>query len=107
VIVEARLLKTPTVPSPESIRPYRHALVVHHYAVNRVVEGEFPDKEVIVAHWAIRDGKTLPDARRQAGATERLILERFDAHPELEGERLISASDVPKLVLYYSVGERK
>jgi hypothetical protein len=30
-------------------------------------------------------------------------LERYDAHPELEGERLISAGDASDLPLYYDV----
>jgi hypothetical protein len=103
IVVEARLLKTPTIPSPASIEPYRHALVVHEYEVTRVVEGSLGEKRLIAAHWAIRDGKVLPDAHRQAGATGTLTLERFDAHPELEGERVISASDIPKGTLYYVV----
>lgn len=103
VIVEARLAKTPSIPTPASIEPYRHALVVHEYDVTRVVEGAYSEKRIIVAHWVIRDGKVLPDARRQAGATATLTLERFDAHPELEGERVISASDTPKGTLYYAV----
>lgn len=102
VVVEAKLVKTPTIPTPQSIQPYRHALVVHEYEVTRVVEGGYGDKRLIVAHWVIRDGRVLPDARRQAGAAVRLTVERFDAHPELEGERLISASDVPRLTLYYA-----
>ena len=103
VIVEARLLKTPSIPSPASIQPYRHALVVHEYEVTKVLDGSYGERQIVVAHWAIRDGKVLPDARRTAGATARLVLERFDAHPELEGERVISASDAPRLPLYYAV----
>jgi hypothetical protein len=103
LVVDARLLKSPTIPTPASIEPYRHALVVHEYEVAGVVEGSTTEKRVIVAHWVIRDGKVLPDARRQAGATTRLTIERFDAHPELEGERVISASDTPKGTLYYAV----
>jgi hypothetical protein len=103
IVVEARLLKTPAIPTPASIEPYRHALVVHEYEVTKVVEGSYGDKTLIAAHWVIRDGKVLPDARRQAGSTATLTLERFDAHPELEGERVISASDTPKGTLYYVV----
>ena len=103
MVVEARLLKTPAIPTPASIEPYRHALVVHEYEVTKVVEGTYADKTLIAAHWVIRDGKVLPDARRQAGSTATLTLERFDAHPELEVERVISASDTPKLPLYYVV----
>ena len=103
IVVDARLLKAPTIPTPASIEPYRHALVVHEYEITGVIDGTMADQRIIVAHWVIRDGKVLPDARKQAGATARLTLERFDAHPELEGERLISASDTPKATLYYPV----
>jgi hypothetical protein len=103
IVVEGRLLKTPAIPTPASIEPYRHALVVHEYEVTRVVQGSYGEKRLIAAHWVIRDGKVLPDARRQAGSTATLTLERFDAHPELEGERVISASDTPKGTLYYVV----
>jgi hypothetical protein len=34
----------------------------------------------------------------------RLTLEPYDAHPELEGERLVMDSDAPGLRLYYEVG---
>ena len=101
VVVETRLVKSPAIPSPESIEPYRHALVVHEYEVVRVMEGSYGEGRILVAHWVIRDRKVLPNARRPAGSTQRLTVERFDAHPELEGERLISASDTPKLPLYY------
>jgi hypothetical protein len=103
MVVEARLLRSPAIPTPASIEPYRHALVVHEYEVARVVDGTYEGKGLIVAHWVIRDARLLPDARREAGATTRLTLERYDAHPELEGERLISAGDTPTLPLYYDV----
>jgi hypothetical protein len=33
----------------------------------------------------------------------RLTLERYEAHPELEGERLIQGGDVASLPLYYEI----
>ena len=102
-VVEVKLLKTPTVPSPESIEPYRHALLVHEYQVTRVAEGSYNGDTILVAQWVIRDRKVLPDARKPAGSIHRLTVERFDAHPELEGERVISASDTPKLRVYYAL----
>jgi hypothetical protein len=102
-IIEARFVKAAPVPSPASIEPYRHALLVHEYEVSRVVEGTYTGDRILVAQWVIRDRQVLPDARRQPGSTHRLTVERFDAHPELEGERLISASDTPKLPVYYQV----
>jgi hypothetical protein len=102
-VVEARFVKAAPVPSPASIEPYRHALLVHEYEVTRVIEGTYTGDRILVAQWVIRDRKVLPDARRVPGSTHRLTVERFDAHPELEGERLISAGDTPPLPLFYDV----
>jgi hypothetical protein len=103
VVVEGRLVHAGPVPTPQSILPYRHALVVNEYEVLKVVEGEHTQKKIQVAQWAIRDGKVLPDARKAVGATARLIVERFDAHPELEGERLITDLGASELPLFYEI----
>jgi hypothetical protein len=104
VVVEARLTHAGPIPSPESILPYRNALVVNRYEVLTVKEGAYDKTDVLVSQWIIRDSQVLPDARRPAGLQTLLTLERHDAHPELEGERLISDTDAPELPLYYDVG---
>lgn len=107
IVVEARLTSAAEIPAPRSIAPYRHALVVNVFDVLDVVEGEYREPRLIAAQWAIRDARVLDEARRRAvGTTMRLTLERYDAHPELEGERLIAAGDGPNLPLYYDVGSR-
>lgn len=103
VVVQGSLRHAGPVPSPQSILPYRNALVVSEYDVESVDEGAYVARTIRVAHWAIRDSKVLDGSRRTPGARVRLTVERYDAHPELEGERLItdlSASDLP---LYYDV----
>ncbi|MDP1570910.1 MAG: hypothetical protein Q8L86_13005 [Vicinamibacterales bacterium] len=104
LVVEARLVTAGDVPTPESIAPYRNALVVHVYEILNVVEGAHEGRQIIVAQWAIRDAQVLPTAVKRPGETVRLTLERYAAHPELEGERVIQAPDVPDLPLYYEVG---
>ena len=60
--------------------------------------------EIRVAQWAIRDSKVLPEARRSLPVRRsRLTVERYDAHPELEGERLLSDSEKSPLPLYYVI----
>ncbi|CAN5356517.1 hypothetical protein BH23ACI1_BH23ACI1_19850 [soil metagenome] len=103
VVLHARLVHAGPIPTPQSILPYRHALVVNEYEVVSVEEGTRPAGRLRVAQWAIRDSQVLPDARTRTGEALRLVVEFYDAHPELEGERLItdlSASDQP---LYYHV----
>jgi hypothetical protein len=108
VVVDARLTGATSIPAPRSLAPYRNALVVNVYEVTKLVEGEYKDRQILVAQWAIRDARVLDDARqRTQGSTARLTLERYDAHPELEGERVIAASGAPELPLYYDVAPRR
>jgi hypothetical protein len=103
VVLEARLAHAGPIPTPQSILPYRHALVVNEYDVVKVVEGQYAQPKIQVAQWAIRDGKVLAEARKQPGATTRLTIERYDSHPELEGERLITDRGASDLPLYYEI----
>jgi hypothetical protein len=102
VVADVRLTRLGSVPSPEDILPYRNALVINEYEIVNVVEGTYGEGRIEVAQWAIRDGALLPGARRYAGAAARLTLERYDAHGELEGERLIRDRD-SDLPVYYDV----
>ena len=78
---------------------------MNEYDVVTVVQGQYAEKKIQVAQWAIRDGKVLGDAKKAVGVTVKLTVERYDAHPELEGERLISdlgASSLP--FRYFEIG---
>lgn len=103
LVVDARLVTPGTIPTPQSIAPYRHALVVSEYEIVNVLEGAAGERRVLVAQWAIRDGRILAGAQRTVGSVHRLALERYEAHPELEGERLVMERDAPGLPLYYDV----
>lgn len=103
VVLEARLTHAGPIPTPQSILPYRHALVVSEYDVVKVTEGSYEQGKIRVAHWAIRDGRVLAAEGRAVGSTSRLTVERYDAHPELEGERLITDLGSSDLALYYDV----
>jgi hypothetical protein len=105
LLLNVQLTKPGAVPTPEEILPYRHALVVNEYKVAEVVNGRYRQKTIPIAQWAIRDGRVLPEARRIAGTGATLTVERYDAHPELEGERLI-ANNQSTLPLYYDVTAR-
>jgi hypothetical protein len=102
-VVNVRLTHAGPIPTPQSILPYRHALVVNEYDIVSVASGTYADKKIQVAQWAIRDGKVLADAKKAVGATATLTVERYDAHPELEGERLISDLGATPTPLYYEI----
>ena len=101
LIVNARLTRPGPIPSPEDILPYRNALVVNEYEILDVVSGTYDDRVIQIAQWTIRDSKLLPGARKDVGAAFTLTVERFDEHPELEGERLISDRETSGVTLYY------
>jgi hypothetical protein len=103
VLLNVRLKRAGTIPNPQAILPYRHGLVVSEYEIMEVIQGKYAQKEIRIAQWAIRDSKVLPEARRTPGAAYTLVAERYDAHPELEGERLLSDSEKSPLPLYYEV----
>ena len=103
LVVDVRVSAAAPIPTPESILPYRRALLVNEYEVVQVHEGAYEEAKILIAHWVIRDGRVLETAARQRGSVHRITLELFDEHPELEGERLIMDSDAFDLRLYYDV----
>lgn len=98
---DARLAAAPAIPAPAEIAPYRRALAVNRYQLARKVAGAELEPEFLVAEWVIMDGAVLPEAARTPGRIYRLRLEKFNDHPELEGERLIMEGDAWELPLYY------
>jgi hypothetical protein len=104
-IVKAEMLQKADSPSPEAITPYRRALVVNRYKIKEAEDTNLVNQIVQVAEWALLDAK-VPSTYAHAtpGHLVELNLEPYEAHPQLESERL--ASDIPSLDedLYYSVG---
>jgi hypothetical protein len=105
LVLNVRLTRPGPIPTPQAILPYRAALVVNEYRILDVTTGTYAERTISIAEWAIRDGRVLAQARKLAGAAFTLTVERYDAHPELEGERLISGSEVSSLPLYLNVAQ--
>ena len=103
-IVKAEMLQKADSPPPEAITPYRRALVINRYKIKEAKDSKLVNQTVQVAEWALLDAK-VPSTYAQVkpGQILELDLEPYEAHPQLESERL--ASDVPSLDedLYYSV----
>lgn len=100
LVVEGTLDQTTEIPAPDSLGAYRRALVVNTYSVDRVDQGEYGQGRVLVAEWAILD-RTPIKTYDPAGPSERLVLEKFADHPELEGERQMMDVFEPDLEMYY------
>jgi hypothetical protein len=104
LVVEARARRLSTLPTVKAISPYRRALVANRYDVVRVAEGAYEGREIMVAHWAILDGRCLEAAARESAKLYRMTVEPFAARPDLEGERLVTDDDEFSLEMYYDVG---
>ncbi|HLF56971.1 MAG TPA: LamG domain-containing protein, partial [Thermoanaerobaculia bacterium] len=103
--VEARLLARSAVPTLEQISPYRRALVVEEYESVRVLAGKPPAGRLRVARWAILDGERLPGAAAPLGTAAHLLLEPFDAQPQLESVVLSDTLPAaPRAPLHFEVG---
>ncbi|MDA1191881.1 MAG: PKD domain-containing protein, partial [Candidatus Poribacteria bacterium] len=106
VEVEGKLVARSDVPSLEQINPYREALVVYEYEVDKVFFGNPTVHKVRVAHWAILDGETQSVGNLKPGATAHLVLEPFEENPQLEqfyiSDTLDFDLDTP---LFYAVAQ--
>ena len=59
LIVDVRVRHDSTVPTPQLIAPYKHGLQALEYDVIEVIEGDYGESMLVVAHWVIRDGAVL------------------------------------------------
>lgn len=107
VTVRVKRLAVSRIPEPRSILPYRNALVMHRYQVERVEQGQLEEKEVLIAHWGIRNGAIVPEARMRVGESSTYTLERLEDHRELKGERQIVDGSWGDLPLFYDVTPKK
>ncbi len=103
VVVEAREKRRSRPPTLEEISPYREALAVHEYEVERVVEGELDARLVRVAEWSILDGQPLSPAEAGARGGRRMVLEPFAANPQLESVFLADTLGPGGGPLFYAV----
>jgi Concanavalin A-like lectin/glucanases superfamily len=104
-IVKAEMLEKADPPPPESIAPYRRALVINRYKIKEPKGTHAEDETVQVAEWAMLDAKvpsTYADAK--PGQILELSLEPYESHPQLESERLASDMSSSDEDFYYSVG---
>ena len=102
-VIRGTCVQSSSIPDPRTIVPYRRALVVHHYRVDRLLSGTLKDPEILVAEWGILDKSVIESANRRRGETTQLTIEDFNAHPELTSERRIEETDALELPLFYAV----
>jgi hypothetical protein len=84
--VQAKLIAKSKVPDPNQMAPYRNALIVNEYSVDKVLNGTYAGKTIRVAQWGMIDLKPTPLAAQEPGASVKLVLESFADHDELVPE---------------------
>ncbi len=97
ITVVAVIERSSRVPSAAQIAPYREALTYVRYRVERVISGDYAGDRLLVVHWGMRDARPVPAAQWQAGLRQRLTVDLFGAHPELQ--RVTAADDADDLTL--------
>lgn len=103
--IRGKCLETSQIPDPRTIVPYRRALIVNRYQVDKVLQGSFSGQEILVAQWGILDKIIVPDAKIRVGQNVELTLEDMDDHPELKPERQIVDIERLELPWFYAVGK--
>jgi hypothetical protein len=84
--VQATLVTKSKVPDPGQMAPYRNALIVNEYSVEKVLKGTYTGKTIRVAQWGMLDLKPTPLAAQAPGTSVKLVLETFADHDELVPE---------------------
>jgi hypothetical protein len=84
--VQATLIAKSKIPDPRQMAPYRNALIVNEYQVEKVLKGAYAGKTIRVAQWGMLDLKPTPLAALKPGASVKLALEVFADHDELVPE---------------------
>ncbi len=103
--VEAVLMKKSKIPTLKEIQPYKNALALYEYRVEKVSLGHYPTKMIRVAHWVILNGETLPVVAAKVGQKANLILEPFDENPQLASQYLSdSLSENWNITSFFDIG---
>ncbi|MFH0780937.1 MAG: LamG-like jellyroll fold domain-containing protein [Pseudomonadota bacterium] len=100
LVIEGAVQETSEIPAPDAIGAYRRALVVNTYSVKKVIQGEYRQKRILVAEWAILDRNIIKSYQTPA-QLEQLVLEKMSDNPQLEGERQMMDVFEPELEMYY------
>ena len=88
VVIRAKLVDATPIPTRRQLGSYRSAMIMNTYEIVELKSGTFKGKRLNVAQWVVKDRKILPIKWRR-GKESDLVVEKFNDHPELEGERLL------------------
>ncbi|HSJ02209.1 MAG: hypothetical protein ACAI34_09485 [Verrucomicrobium sp.] len=103
----AKLSEVSAMPTPEGIEPYTSSLVAYVYDVEKVLEGTFPDKQILVKHWGMLGLQPVAGFPREVGKAYELVVERQASHGHLNGERVMDDTTAFDLEPWFDVTSPK
>jgi len=104
ITLRGKLLAKSTVPNPKDIAPYRDAMVVQEYKVEKILKSTYAPKKIRVARWGLVDARPSAVAREKPGESVMLVVEPFADHLQLEAEvRQNTLDEDFDLELYYDI----
>jgi hypothetical protein len=80
--VEATVVEASKVPALADLGIYNHVLYFVKYRVEKVLDGQYDQKELVVAHWAVRDRKYTPSAGYKPGDRQIIRCDPLAGHAE-------------------------
>lgn len=90
-LVRGRLVEAEDVPEIAALGGYRRHLSAHTY---EITGGAMKGEKVIAYHWVILDQEKVPSFPRKVGDIYDLLLEPFEAHPQLASESMDAPDDL-------------
>jgi len=90
------------VPDPQT-KLYPDLVTYIRYRVDRVLEGDYDGKRIIVVHWGFREDGLRPAAGYKPGMRQELTVDLFDAHEELQTVNAATDANDIALIPYWAL----
>jgi len=84
LVLSATVVEVSTVPTAAQIAPYRECVVFVKYRIDSISEGTYLPRQIVIAHWGMRDGKHTDAAAWKPGMKQQISCDLFDEHDELQ-----------------------
>jgi hypothetical protein len=106
LVLVATIEEASKVPSPEAIAPYTNVVTFIRYRVDEIVSGDYDAERIVVAHWGMRQAVLTPAASWRPGVRQRLAVDLFDSHEELQQFVQAREADDFELAPYWALDVR-
>ena len=103
LVIDATIVATSKVPTIKQIAPYKAALTYIRYKLDKVVGGDYDKGHIVVVHWVIQNRKHTAVAAWKPGMRQRLTVDLFDAHADLQKITKTQDADDFELVPYWAL----